>query len=99
MERETFTLIQGFRASGKTTLILSVIAGWVLFLLAITLLDLRSCLLLLDAQLCDLRRKLAQKHTDVPALNYTGTVILTPERPRTDASAPSPHRDFQTENT
>ncbi len=99
MERAPFTLIQGLKENGKTTLILCVMLALAVSLLGITLSDLYFYLHSLDVELCALRRKLEQIPSGDPVLKYTATVTLTPEQRRTDASAPLPLRDFQTENT
>lgn len=99
MEPRKFTVIPGLQGNGKTTLILLLTATLVLFLQGIILSDLRLYLLSLDAQLCDLRRKLAQIPLVGAPLKFTGTVSVIPEQPHKDASAQPPPRDFQTENT
>lgn len=99
MERGTLALIQGQKANTKIIPILLLCMALALFLLGITISDLHLCLRSLEEQLCDLRRALARAPLAGQDLKFTGIVSITPEAPPTDASAPPPPRDFQTENT
>lgn len=83
-------------ASGKSTLIILALLALGLFLQGIMLSDLYLYLVSMDAQLCDLRRKLGQISFTGRDMKLTGTISVAPAP---SPPAPVPRRDFETENT
>lgn len=96
---EPFTLIQGGKAYGKTTLIIATLVVLALFLLGSTLSELRMILLNMDLSLCDLRRRLALIPTDAQAFSFTVTAEPIPVTLPKVALSPMVSTDERTENT
>ena len=99
MGENLFRVIPGKLDRTKTTLLLFALSALVLFLLAYGLSELRLTILHADQLLCDLRRTLERKPSDVPASSYTVTVNRNPAPLPKAASAPPFQPDERTENT